>query len=196
MSVWQTGKLHFLKRWILTNVSYGSSKLELDCFTHLRNIKLVLLRNEHFTVLPNSGPFLNILNRNELGQNELPVTTRKLTAEDQRLVSEGSYLLKGPLKSQIPISRGGGGPTVDAESKNAKIPNFHVRGGGCWQPTFDAESKNAKIPNSHVQGGWVGGWGGWVGGLAETNFQKSWAEISNLMQSPENMECMEFGAAT
>ena len=60
------------------------------------------------------------------------------------------------LKSQIPMSGGGGGcwwnqfPTFDAESKFAKIPNSHVRwgGGGVWWnqfPTFDAESKFAKI---------------------------------------------------
>ena len=31
------------------------------------------------------------------------------------------------------------------------------RGWGGWQPTFDAESRNAKIPNFHLQGGEVGG---------------------------------------
>ena len=36
------------------------------------------------------------------------------------------------LKSQIPILGGGGQPTFDAESRNAKIANFHfgIGGGG------------------------------------------------------------------
>ena len=61
------------------------------------------------------------------------------------------------LKSQIPISGVGGWPTFDAESGNAKIPNFHFFLGGWW-PTFDAESRNAQIPNSHLGGraGWRG----------------------------------------
>ena len=66
------------------------------------------------------------------------------------------------LKSQIPMSRvelgvcgGNQFPNFDAESKFAKIPNYHVQGvgGGGWcKPfsNFDPESIFAKIPNCHV----------------------------------------------
>ena len=62
---------------------------------------------------------------------------------------------------------GGGGvgnqlPTFDAQSKSAKMWQFHYGGGGegCDQlPTFDAESKCAEIPKSHYGGG-RGGEGG------------------------------------
>ena len=46
-------------------------------------------------------------------------STRKLTAEGQRLVSEGSYILKCPLKSQVPMLRVSGGVGG---------------GGGVWKP--------------------------------------------------------------
>ena len=77
------------------------------------------------------------------------------------------------LKSQIPMSRVGGGGLEETNfellmlSPNLlKSQNSHVqggRGGGNQFPTFDAESKFAKIPNSHVQGRGEG--------LVETNFQ-------------------------
>ena len=92
------------------------------------------------------------------------------------------------LKSKIPVLRVGGGgggglgnqfPTLDTESKFAKIQNSHVWwGGGDWWnqfPTFDAEFKFAKIQNSHVEGG--------CGvGLVETNFQLLILS-SNLLKS-------------
>ena len=61
-------------------------------------------------------------------------STRKLTSDGHRLVSEGSNL----LKSQSPIMVGGWGvgdqlSTFDAESKSAKIPKSHYNeGGGGW----------------------------------------------------------------
>ena len=83
--------------------------------------------------------------------------TRKLTAEGQRLVSEGSDILKCPLKSQIPILGEGGG--------GARGNQF---------PTFDAESRFAKIQNSNVRGE--------GGGLVETNVQLLMLS-SNLLKS-------------
>ena len=100
--------------------------------------------------------------------------TRILTVEGQRLVSEGSYLLKDPLKSKILMSiDGGGGEGGLAETNfqllmlspnllKSQIPMSGEGGGevgGNQFPTFDAESKFAKIPNSHVR--WRGGVGSW-----------------------------------
>ena len=81
-----------------------------------------------------------------------------LNAEGQRLISEGSYLLKVPLKFQIPISGGGGGsqPTFDAKSKNAKILNSHFWGGGGRAHgqllMLSPEMLKSKIPISGVGG--------------------------------------------
>ena len=71
------------------------------------------------------------------------------------------------LKSQIPMSVGGGGGGI----------------GGNQFPIFDAESKFAKILNSHVQ--WEG-----VRGLVETDFQLLMLS-PNLLKS-KNIFAREF----
>ena len=96
-----------------------------------------------------------------------------LTAEGQRLVSEGSHILKCPLKSQIPILGGRGGAHGNLmRSSNllkSKIPMLMGRG----LMEFDAEFKFAKIQNSHVEGGWGGG------GLVEFDAEFKFAKIQN-----------------
>ena len=79
-----------------------------------------------------------------------------MTAEGQRLVSEGPNV----LKTQIPISGGGWGvsdnqfPTFVPEFKFTEIPKGG--GGGVSDdqfPTFVPEFKFTKIPKSHFWGG-------------------------------------------
>ena len=115
-------------------------------------------------------------------------------------------ILSTKISTKIPnsICRWGRGwwLTFDAESRNAKIKNFHFQGGGGggWQLTFDAESRNAKILNSDFVGRGVGsqllmlspemlkskilisrGGGGLVANFQKSTSNlkvKSWAEIS------------------
>ena len=105
----------------------------------------------------------------------MTITTRKLTAEGQRLVS-ASYKY-----SKIPnyLYGGGGGsgvwdelPTFDAASKSAKTPNSLMVGEGVQDqlPTFDAESKSGKIPNSLGGGGW--------GSACQSNFIPNFQNLS------------------
>ena len=111
-----------------------------------------------------------------------------LTAVGQRLVSEGSHILKCPLKSQIAISVGGGLMEFDAEFKFAKIQNSHVEGeGGSWNLMLSSNLLKSKIPMLRV--------GGWVGGLMEFDTEFKFAKIQNSrVEGGGGGRLMEFDA--
>ena len=139
---------------------------------------------------------LCIFVRNEEVQSTDKGTTVSVTLWRLKLLRQvlnlyAYHTIKCPLKSQIPISGGGGAhgnqfPTFDAVSKFAQIQNSHVQwrgGGGLWKPISNfwcwvQICSNLKF--TCPRGGWQ-----WGGGLMEANFQKS---TSNFLSPVLNWE--------
>ena len=164
------------------------------------NIQAFFIKHGDFTVF-------RLLMTNYLKQ----CRTRKLTAEGQKLVSEGCDLVISPNCHFWSGRAGNQLSTFDAEPKSAKISNsLYSEGvGGRLGPNFQILMLSPNLLKSQIPFT-VGGGG--RRGRAGTQLSKVNFKLSNLYKSQAEisiswggegwrlhwctMECLEFGAAT